>query len=94
VEENKTKTKGGNTRPPAPSVYLPWVQKAFEAVTKEQIIDSFKSCGITIASDGSEDNSIFCLKNTIPQGRAALNEMNVEHPLSIAFRYRHAEVRP
>ncbi|KAH7694880.1 pogo transposable element with KRAB domain-like protein [Aphelenchoides avenae] len=48
----------------APEVYLDWVlESLYDGVTTENVINSFKTCGITTALDGSEDHLIHCLKD-------------------------------
>ncbi|KAH7695776.1 pogo transposable element with KRAB domain-like protein [Aphelenchoides avenae] len=68
--ENET-TAAGSPKPPPPKVYLEWVLEAWnDGVTKENVADSSKCCGITTALDGSEENLIHCLKdeNGMPNG--------------------------
>lgn len=74
VEGDHPTTAGGNPKPPPPEVYLQWIIDAWEAVTKDTIINSFRACGITTAMDGSEDHHIHCLKegNGIPNGLYSL----------------------
>ena len=55
-------TPAGNMRAPDKLICLRWVVKAWEAVTTEVIVKSFKACGISVAIDGSEDDQIHCLK--------------------------------
>ncbi|KAH7716856.1 pogo transposable element with KRAB domain-like protein [Aphelenchoides avenae] len=64
-------TAAGNPKPPPPEVYLEWVLEAwYDGVTKDNVVNSFKTCGITTALDGSEDHLIHCLKdgNGMPNG--------------------------
>ena len=37
--------------------------ESWEAVTSEEIVKSFKVCGISVTVDGSEDGKIHCLKS-------------------------------
>ncbi|KAH7708933.1 Protein W02H5.4 [Aphelenchoides avenae] len=56
--------------PPPPDLYLEWVLKAWnDGVMKENVINSFKACGIG-AIGGADDDLIHCLKegNGIPNG--------------------------
>ena len=62
VSNNKSTTKGGNSRSPLIDVYLKWIFYAWDQVPKELIIKSFKNYSLTIALDGSEDNLIHCFK--------------------------------
>ena len=63
-------------------VYLQWVVDAWESITPEDIVKSFKDCGISVATDGSEDDSIHCLKpdGMCPGGRQKLTlaRMDIE----------------
>jgi len=45
---------------------LDWVKTAWESISRELIQKSFKTCGLTIASDGSDDAQIHCLKPDQP----------------------------
>ncbi|KAH7709178.1 pogo transposable element with KRAB domain-like protein [Aphelenchoides avenae] len=45
-------TAAGNPKPPPPEVYLEWLLEAWnDGVTKDNIVNSFKTCGITTALD-------------------------------------------
>ena len=59
----KTYTHAGNVRAPSKLQCIEWVKKAWESVTAEVVINSFKSCGITVKVDGSEDKEIDCIKD-------------------------------
>ncbi|KAH7729525.1 pogo transposable element with KRAB domain-like protein [Aphelenchoides avenae] len=64
-------TAAGNPKSPTPEVYLDWILEAWnDGVTKDNIVNSFKTCGITTALDGSEDHLIHCLRdaNGMPNG--------------------------
>ena len=50
-------------RAPSKLQCIEWVKKAWESVTAEVVINSFKSCGITVKVDGSEDKEIHCIKD-------------------------------
>ncbi|KAH7713570.1 Protein W02H5.4, partial [Aphelenchoides avenae] len=63
-------TAAGNTKPPPPEHYLEWVLESwYDGVTKDNMINSFKACGIG-AIGGADDHLIHCLKegNGIPNG--------------------------
>lgn len=66
----KSTTPAGNTRAPSIETYLTWIVDAWEFVSNDVIANSFKSCGITNALDGSEDDKIHCFKGhgPIPTG--------------------------
>ena len=62
-----------------------WVKKAWSTVSTDVIVKSFKACGMTSSTDGSEDDSIHCLKpggvahsalDSIRQGSASLNSIS------------------
>ena len=55
-------TKAGNMKAPDKVTCLKWVKKAWDSVKSDVIINSFKVCGISVATDGSEDGLIHCLK--------------------------------
>ena len=58
----KSFTAAGNMKAPDKILCLQWVKKAWESVTREVIVNSFKSCGISVETDGSEDGQIHCIK--------------------------------
>uniref|UniRef100_A0A915CKS3 DDE-1 domain-containing protein n=1 Tax=Ditylenchus dipsaci TaxID=166011 RepID=A0A915CKS3_9BILA len=75
--DRMTFTTGGNPRASSMEVYLDWIVRAWEALSKNLIINSLKGeffvdftskfiiftvCGLTNASDGSEYNFIHCFK--------------------------------
>ncbi|KAH7723329.1 Protein W02H5.4 [Aphelenchoides avenae] len=66
----KQQSSKNNPKPPQPETYLEWVLDAWDAVSEDVIIRSFKACGISTALDGSEDALIHCLKegNGMPNG--------------------------
>ena len=55
-------THAGNMRPPDKLTCLKWVVKAWEVISTEVRVSSFKASGISVEVDGSEDSSIHCLK--------------------------------
>ncbi|KAH7722482.1 pogo transposable element with KRAB domain-like protein [Aphelenchoides avenae] len=59
-------TAGGNPKAPDMQVYLKWVVNAWNSLPPELIEQSFKTCGLTNALDGSEDDQIHCFKPTGP----------------------------
>lgn len=71
----KSFTKGGNMRAVDMVTYLQWIADAWQNLSTELIVDSFKACGIG-ALDGSDDNKIACFKqnSSIPNGHIALQE--------------------
>ena len=65
---SKSFTPAGNMSDPDKLLCLTWVKKAWASVSAEVIIKSFKTCGISVNTDGSEDAQVHCLK---PEGVAA-----------------------
>lgn len=57
-----TFTPSGNLRPPSFELITKWVKSAWNDIPKEQIIASMKQCGVTNATNGSEDNLIDFVK--------------------------------
>ena len=54
----KTYTHAGNIHAPGKLQCLEWVKKAWESVQVEVVIKSFRSCGIAVQVNGSEDKEI------------------------------------
>ena len=60
------KSAGGNLKAPSKRLICQWVSEAWKSLSRELIHSSFKSCALTTALDGSEDNFIHCLKEGQP----------------------------
>lgn len=61
-----TFTAAGNMRAPPRREVVQWILEAWNDLDKEIIVNSFKSCALTLAVDGSEDELIHCLKPSQP----------------------------
>ena len=75
-------TAAGNLRPPSFKSILQWILDDWQELYPEIIRDSFKSCGLLTALDGSEDADIHCFKEGQPcsSGREMLAEqMKIMH---------------
>jgi len=61
--------------------YLGWIATAWEELPEELISKSFKTCGITTAIDGSEDDQIHYFKpeGAIPTGLDSLRKERKEN---------------
>ena len=59
-------TAAGNVRAPARREIVKWILAAWDGLDKTMIINSFKSCTLTVAVDGSEDGHIHCFKENQP----------------------------
>ncbi|XP_067283792.1 uncharacterized protein [Pseudorasbora parva] len=57
---------GGYMRAPARRSLVSWVLQAWEKLDTERLKNSFKVCGLTVASDGSEDHLIHCFNEGEP----------------------------
>ena len=68
-------TKNGNMKPPSKKRIIEWVLDASSQRSKENIINSFKCCGLNLANAGTEDDFLHCLKKGQPceAGRQKLN---------------------
>ncbi|GAA6106496.1 zinc finger protein 540-like [Tachysurus ichikawai] len=53
-------------RAPARRLLVSWILQAWEKLDTERLKNSFKVCGLTVASDGSEDHLIHCFKEGEP----------------------------
>ena len=51
----KSFTAGGNMKPPDRLLCLKWVKTAWVTISSDTVINSFKNCGISGETDGSED---------------------------------------
>ena len=54
-----TYTRSGKKRAPSKELVLKWVKKARQEIPAELVIRSFKSCGISNALDGTEDDAVY-----------------------------------
>ena len=75
-KELTKKTACGNLKAAPIREVVLWILAAWESLSKEMIRDSFVSCAITCATDGSQDDEITCLKEGKPchEGRKLLRE--------------------
>ena len=58
--------------------------QAWDAISKESVINSFKVCGIGISSDDSEDKEILCFKpeGQVPGGLALIRQARDDKEIS------------
>nr|CAD2184679.1 unnamed protein product [Meloidogyne enterolobii] len=77
----------GNPRPPPIQTYMQWIVEAWNVVTKENIINSFKYCGLTNKTNGAEDGEIHCFKinGPVSEGRAQLRQARLDNELAKIF---------
>ena len=61
-----TFTAAGNIRSPPRGEIVQWILEAWNDLDKDIIVNSFKSCALTLAVNGSEDELIHCLKPSQP----------------------------
>ncbi|KAG7255433.1 hypothetical protein CRUP_038017 [Coryphaenoides rupestris] len=69
---------GGNLKAPARRLLVDWVIAAWDKLDKDLIRKSFKVCGQSVKTDGSEDNLIHCFKEGQPcaAGQEALTQLH------------------
>ena len=54
-----TYTPSGKKRAPSKELVLQWINKAWQEIPAEMVVKSFKSCGISNALDGTEDDAVY-----------------------------------
>ena len=59
-------TATGNMRAPPRREIVKWILAVWDGLDKRMIIDSFKSCSLTVAVDRSEDGHIHCFMENQP----------------------------
>ena len=59
-------TAAGNMCAPPRREIVKWILAAWDGLDKTMIINSFKSCVLTVAVDSSEDGHIHCFKENQP----------------------------
>ena len=52
----------GNMKPVPRRLVVEWVLLSWSEISKETIANSMKSCGLALATDGSDDGLISCFK--------------------------------
>ena len=69
-------TRGGSLKAPSRVLLCEWIKSSWAEISCETIKASFKSCGITTATSGAEDNLIHCFKEGQPcaDGKSMLDE--------------------
>ena len=78
-------TAAGNMRgPPRPEI-VKWVLEAWETLDRELIIRSFRSCALTVAPDGSEDDQIHCLKEVQPCHSGQDRPASIQQALTTSY---------
>ena len=65
-----------SARAPARREIVKWILAAWNGLDKTMIINSFKSCALTVAVDGLDDGRIHCFKENQPC-RAGLQRLKV-----------------
>ena len=56
-------TRGGHPRAAPLDTVLQWISDSWQNVSSDLVKKSFKTCGVTNAPDGSEDNQIHCFSS-------------------------------
>jgi len=52
-------TPAGKRKAPTRNLVLRWIKEAWQEIPEEMVKKSFKSCGISNAMDGTEDDAIY-----------------------------------
>jgi len=55
-------TRDGHLKAPSRPLLCQWVKQCWGKISSETIRGSFKSCGVTVATSGAEDDLIHCFK--------------------------------
>ena len=58
----KSYTAASNMQAASKAQCLKWVKECWSSMSTKLILKSFRSCGISVYVDGSEDAEIYCLK--------------------------------
>ncbi|XP_070786398.1 major centromere autoantigen B-like [Enoplosus armatus] len=76
-DADKEYTAGGNLKAPGRRLLVDWVVAAWDKLDQDMIRESFKVCGLSVKSDGSEDDLILCFREGQPcaAGREALTRV-------------------
>nr|XP_046273128.1 zinc finger and SCAN domain-containing protein 12-like isoform X3 [Scatophagus argus] len=76
-DTDKEYTAAGFLKAPVPHLLLDWVVAAWNRLDKNLIRRSFQVCGLSVRTDGSEDDLIFCFREGEPcaSGREALAQL-------------------
>jgi hypothetical protein len=68
-------SSNGNLGPLSMNIFLNWIMRSWHGIPDASIIQTFKSCGVTSAVDGSEDAQILLFKqNKSSDGVALLQQ--------------------
>ena len=59
-------TEAGNMKTASRHLVVEWILESWDRLEKYLIIKSFKSCGLNLKTDGSEDHLIHCFKEGQP----------------------------
>ena len=52
-------TPSGKKKPPTRNLVLRWVHEAWQEIPAQMVMKSFKTCGISNALDGTEDDELY-----------------------------------
>ena len=77
-------TSSGKPHPPSMQTYLKLIVEAWNGITKDSMIKSFKTYGLTNSIDDTEDNKINCFRpdGLVPTGRVLLQQAREEKELA------------
>ena len=63
-------TEAENMKPASRHLVVEWILESWNRLEKNLIFKSFKSCGLNLKTDGSEDHLIHCFKEGQPSANA------------------------
>ena len=75
-------TAAGNMRGAPRKEIVKWILEAWASLDSAMIVASFKSCGLTVALDGSEDDHIHCFKEDQPCHSGLARIKTVQHAIA------------
>ena len=67
-------TKGRHQKKASIALVLKWVKQAWDEISEEMVVKSFKKCGISNALDGTEDDVLWEEEEEIEQGTVETEE--------------------
>lgn len=79
-DADKEYTAGGYLKVPARRLLVNWVVAAWDKLDKDLIRESFRVCGLSVKTDGSEDDLILCFRKGQPcaAGQEALRQLRLQ----------------
>ncbi|XP_020608795.1 growth arrest-specific protein 8-like [Orbicella faveolata] len=86
-------TVNGNMRGPPREMMVDWILAAWDSFDGQLLIDFFKNCALTVATDGSEDAEIHCLKPSQPCAAGLDRLKRLNHSAKARLKVQEEELR-